>query len=150
MEPIIGTMKNLPATLDNVTKALFRQQVIECIDPRVCAIASFERQEVNPDPPKPPKKKKAAPQGWGGVKKEKVVEGRGTGEGKPQGGEGKEGGGGAAPGPPAWVPYPQGVEKGEVVGNVKGGRQKLVWFGNGETLYKVPLVHARTPNFVLV
>ena len=37
MEPIIITMKNLPATLDNVTKALFRQQVM-------CAIASFERQ----------------------------------------------------------------------------------------------------------
>ena len=36
-----------------------------------------------------------------------------------------------------WVPYPQGVQKAEVVGTVKGGRQKWVRFGKGETWYKV-------------
>ena len=36
-----------------------------------------------------------------------------------------------------WVPYPQGVDKGELVGTVKGGRQKWVRFGKGETPYKV-------------
>ena len=49
----------------------------------------------------------------------------------------RKGGAGAAAGPPVWVPYPQGVVKGEVDGNVKRGRQKWVHFGNGETPYKV-------------
>ena len=66
------------------------------------------------------------------MRKEKEVEGRGTGEGKRQRVEGKEGGGVAA-GPPVWVPYPQGLEKGKVLGNVKEGRQNWMRFSNGET-----------------
>ena len=46
-------------------------------------------------------------------------------------------GGGAPADPPAWVPQPQGLEKGVVVGTMKAGQQKLVLFGTGETLYKV-------------
>ena len=40
-------------------------------------------------------------------------------------------------GPVVLVPYPQGVLKGEVVGTLKGRRQKSVLFGAGETPYKV-------------
>ena len=36
-----------------------------------------------------------------------------------------------------WVPYPQEMEKGVVVGDSEGGRQNRVLFGTGETPYKV-------------
>ena len=39
--------------------------------------------------------------------------------------------------PPTWVLYPKGVDKGVVVGNVKGGKHKWVLFGTRETPYKV-------------
>ena len=108
-------------------------------------------EEVNPDPPKPQKKKKAATKRKGqttregggkatkGVveKKEKHVAAKGAGVVQPRGGEGKKVGGEAPAGLQVWVPYPKGVKKGVVVGNVKGGKHKWVLFGTRDTPYKV-------------
>ena len=44
LTPVISNMKNLAASLNKIDEALFKQQIIECVDPRFCAIEAFKRQ----------------------------------------------------------------------------------------------------------
>ena len=37
-------MKNLASSLNQIDEVLFKQQIIECIDPRFCAIEAFKWQ----------------------------------------------------------------------------------------------------------
>ena len=43
LQPVVGTMKNLAASLDKVEKALFKQRVAQCEDHRFCAIWWFQK-----------------------------------------------------------------------------------------------------------
>ena len=43
LQPVVGTMKNLAASLDRVEKALFKQRVAQCEDHRFCAIWWFQK-----------------------------------------------------------------------------------------------------------
>ena len=44
LQPVLGSMKNLPASFNNVDKALFKQRIGECADTKFCPIVAFERQ----------------------------------------------------------------------------------------------------------
>ena len=44
LTPVVANMKNLAASLTMIDKALLKQQIVQCIDERFCAIATFKRQ----------------------------------------------------------------------------------------------------------
>ena len=44
LQPVLGSMKNLPASFNNVDKALFKQHIGDCAEARFCPIVAFERQ----------------------------------------------------------------------------------------------------------
>ena len=46
MTIVVGTMKNLPASLATVDAALFRQVLVQGDDPSLCPIHAIERQRV--------------------------------------------------------------------------------------------------------
>ena len=44
LTPVFANMKNLAASLTKIDKALFKLQIVQCIDEWFCAIATFKRQ----------------------------------------------------------------------------------------------------------